>query len=202
MGVFVAILTFIAMVMRMFLDVFIFNPGQEGASMKIINSVLNAFIIGVTVIVVAIPEGLPLAVTISLAFSVSKMYEENNLVRKLHASETMGGVNEICTDKTGTLTQNRMTVMAIYSENAITEGRNYVGLVKRPFCETIAQSVLWNCSAFVETEKNGQKICKGNVTEVGMINYLMKSGVDVERFIQDKEGKIEMQIPFDSKRKR
>jgi P-type Ca2+ transporter type 2C len=53
---------------------------------------------------VAVPEGLPLAVTISLAFSVSKMYKENNLVRKLHASETMGGANELCTDKTGTLT--------------------------------------------------------------------------------------------------
>ena len=53
---------------------------------------------------VAIPEGLPLAVTLSLAFSVNKMFKENNLVRKLHASETMGGANEMCTDKTGTLT--------------------------------------------------------------------------------------------------
>lgn len=66
--------------------------------------ILNAFIIAVTVIVVAVPEGLPLAVTISLAFSVSKMFKENNLVRRLHASETMGGANEMCTDKTGTLT--------------------------------------------------------------------------------------------------
>ena len=62
------------------------------------------FIIAVTVVVVAVPEGLPLAVTISLAFSVSKMKEENNLVRKLEASETMGGADQICTDKTGTLT--------------------------------------------------------------------------------------------------
>jgi P-type E1-E2 ATPase len=122
MGVFVAVLTFIAMVVRMLFDIFLFNPGQEGVSSIIINSVLDAFIIAVTVIVVAVPEGLPLAVTISLAFSVSKMYEEHNLVRKLHASETMGGVNEICTDKTGTLTQNRMTVMALYTENAVTEG--------------------------------------------------------------------------------
>jgi P-type E1-E2 ATPase len=72
--------------------------------------ILNAFIIAITVIVVAVPEGLPLAVTISLAFSVSKMFKENNLVRKLHASETMGGADEICSDKTGTLTQNKMTV--------------------------------------------------------------------------------------------
>lgn len=57
-------------------------------------------------VVVAIPEGLPLAVTMSLAYSVMKMKKENNLVRTLHASETMGGANEICTDKTGTLTKN------------------------------------------------------------------------------------------------
>ncbi len=63
-------------------------------------------IIGITVIVVAVPEGLPLAVTIALAYSVMKMKSENNLVRKLHASETMGGATEICTDKTGTLTKN------------------------------------------------------------------------------------------------
>ncbi len=69
-----------------------------------LNAVLNAFIIAVTIVVVAVPEGLPLAVTISLAFSVSEMFKENNLVRKLQASETMGGANEICTDKTGTLT--------------------------------------------------------------------------------------------------
>ena len=66
--------------------------------------IISAFILAVTIVVVAIPEGLPLAVTISLAFSVSKMLKENNLVRKLHASETMGGANEMCTDKTGTLT--------------------------------------------------------------------------------------------------
>ena len=77
-------------------------------------AVLNAFIIAVTVIVVAVPEGLPLAVTLSLAFSVSQMFKENNLVRKLHASETMGGANEICTDKTETFTQNRMTVQRLF----------------------------------------------------------------------------------------
>jgi Ca2+ transporting ATPase len=69
-----------------------------------IRGVMNAFILGVTIVVVAVPEGLPLAVTISLAYSVGKMFKENNLVRRLDASETMGGANEICTDKTGTLT--------------------------------------------------------------------------------------------------
>ncbi len=66
------------------------------------------FIIGITIIVVAIPEGLPLAVTLSLAYSVKKMANEHNLVKNLDAAETMGGANEICTDKTGTLTLNQM----------------------------------------------------------------------------------------------
>ena len=66
---------------------------------------------------VAVPEGLPLAVTISLAYSVMKMKLENNLVRKLDASETMGGANEICTDKTGTLTKNQMSVKEFYTSD-------------------------------------------------------------------------------------
>ena len=90
--------------------------------MRNLMEVLDAFIIAVTVIVVAVPEGLPLAVTISLAFSVSKMSDLNNLVRKLDASETMGGADQICTDKTGTLTQNKMTVMSIYHEGKVTVG--------------------------------------------------------------------------------
>ncbi|XP_068516498.1 plasma membrane calcium-transporting ATPase 4 isoform X8 [Anas acuta] len=72
------------------------------------------FIIGVTVLVVAVPEGLPLAVTISLAYSVKKMMKDNNLVRHLDACETMGNATAICSDKTGTLTMNRMTVVQAY----------------------------------------------------------------------------------------
>lgn len=67
-------------------------------------SFVNAVIIAITIVVVAVPEGLPLAVTISLAYSVNQMKNENNLVRRLEAAETMGGANEILTDKTGTLT--------------------------------------------------------------------------------------------------
>ena len=71
-----------------------------------IMEIIEYFILALTVVVVAIPEGLPLAVTLSLAFSVKKMLVDNNLVRKLEACETMGGANNICSDKTGTLTKN------------------------------------------------------------------------------------------------
>ena len=72
--------------------------------------ILDFIIVGIAVVVVAIPEGLPLAVTLSLAFSVKKMLKDNNLVRKMEACETMGGANNICSDKTGTLTMNQMTI--------------------------------------------------------------------------------------------
>ena len=77
-------------------------------------SLLNFFVIGITVLVVAVPEGLPLAITIALAYSVKKMLKDNNLVRHLHACETMGNATTICSDKTGTLTMNRMTVVESY----------------------------------------------------------------------------------------
>jgi magnesium-transporting ATPase (P-type) len=82
---------------------------------RFFTELLNTIIIAITVIVVAIPEGLPLAVTISLSFSSAKMQKENNLVRKLASAETMGAVTHICSDKTGTLTQNVMTTMACMS---------------------------------------------------------------------------------------
>jgi P-type Ca2+ transporter type 2B len=78
------------------------------------NDLVKHFIIGVTVLVVAVPEGLPLAVTLSLAYSVKKMMRDNNLVRHLDACETMGNATAICSDKTGTLTTNRMTVVQSY----------------------------------------------------------------------------------------
>lgn len=108
-GVYAAILTFMAIVIRLLINIFV-QQTVSFMDFRNVTAILNAFILAITVIVVAVPEGLPLAVTIALAFSVQKMFKENNLVRSLHAAETMGGANEICTDKTGTLTQNRMTV--------------------------------------------------------------------------------------------
>jgi P-type E1-E2 ATPase len=103
LGFYVAMLTFGALVVRLMISNMMVGS-TAFLQWSNVTYILNAFIIAVTIVVVAVPEGLPLAVTISLAFSVQKMFKENNLVRRLHASETMGGANEICSDKTGTLT--------------------------------------------------------------------------------------------------
>jgi P-type E1-E2 ATPase len=104
-GVYVSILTFIAMTVNLVVKTGL-DKSKTIWNMETLSNLVTFLIIAITVIVVAVPEGLPLAVTIALAYSVMKMKKENNLVRKLHASETMGGANEICTDKTGTLTKN------------------------------------------------------------------------------------------------
>jgi P-type E1-E2 ATPase len=82
-------------------------------SIDVAGMILNHFMVAVTLIVVAVPEGLPMSVTLSLAMSMRRMLKTNNLVRKMHATETMGAATVICTDKTGTLTRNQMTVASL-----------------------------------------------------------------------------------------
>ena len=89
------------------------NNKLEDPRLSVAKQILDIIILCISIIVVAIPEGLPLAVTLSLAFSIKKMMDYNNLVRKMHACETMGGANYICTDKTGTLTKNEMSVFQV-----------------------------------------------------------------------------------------
>jgi calcium-translocating P-type ATPase len=117
-GVYVSILTFMAMTIQLIYRTVTVKDAdgntQSLFTIDTLKELVGYVIIAITVIVVAVPEGLPLAVTISLAYSVMQMKKENNLVRKLDASETMGGANEICTDKTGTLTKNQMTVKEVY----------------------------------------------------------------------------------------
>jgi P-type E1-E2 ATPase len=101
-----------------------------------------------------------------------KMKKENNLVRKLDASETMGGANEICTDKTGTLTKNLMTVKEFYTLDQVYQGRpgNFKNLKTS---QLLTEGVLFNCSARIERGDHGKFVPKGNCTEQGLINFLM-----------------------------
>ncbi|XP_016521776.1 plasma membrane calcium-transporting ATPase 1 isoform X6 [Poecilia formosa] len=115
-GLLMSAITVIILVVLFVVDTFWFQglPWVKDCTPIYIQFFVKFFIIGVTVLVVAVPEGLPLAVTISLAYSVKKMMADNNLVRHLDACETMGNATAICSDKTGTLTMNRMTVVQAY----------------------------------------------------------------------------------------
>jgi Ca2+ transporting ATPase len=121
--------------------------------------------------VVAVPEGLPLAVTIALAYSVNKMKDENNLVRYLQACETMGGANNICSDKTGTLTKNLMTVTRIFVEENSYEVIDRE-VCKEHTCRLLNLSVTNNSNATPKIERQGSDITSnqiGNKTECALL---------------------------------
>lgn len=121
-GKYSAAATFTAMFLHYIYDCFMEESFVDSfISVTTIHELIEYFIIAVSIIVVAVPEGLPLSVTIALAYSVGKMKEENNLVRYLQACETMGGADNICSDKTGTLTKNLMTVTKVFVESHVHE---------------------------------------------------------------------------------
>uniref|UniRef100_A0A673HRJ0 Calcium-transporting ATPase n=1 Tax=Sinocyclocheilus rhinocerous TaxID=307959 RepID=A0A673HRJ0_9TELE len=134
------------------------------------------FIIGVTVLVVAVPEGLPLAVTISLAYSVKKMMKDNNLVRHLDACETMGNATAICSDKTGTLTTNRMTVVQIYVEDQHFRDIPRPDQINPKTLELITSAIAVNCaytSNIMAADKEGGLPKQvGNKTECALLGFV------------------------------
>ena len=140
---------------------------------------VNAFIIAVTVIVVAIPEGLPMAVTIALAYSVDKMKREHNLVKHLDKSEAMGNVNNVCTDKTGTLTLGVMRVCAFYIEE------QDIRLSKDKINDDNLRNLIWNCIykniTCVETiDEKGKPVLNGDMTEKALYTYLKEASYPLE----------------------
>ncbi|KAM4695756.1 plasma membrane calcium-transporting ATPase 3 isoform 1-T1 [Rhinophrynus dorsalis] len=135
------------------------------------------FIIGVTVLVVAVPEGLPLAVTISLAYSVKKMMKDNNLVRHLDACETMGNATAICSDKTGTLTTNRMTVVQSYIGDTHYKEKPEPSSLNSKILDLLVNAIAINCAyttKILPPEKEGalpQQV--GNKTECALLGFVL-----------------------------
>ena len=146
---------------------------------------LRYFMMAVTLIVMAVPEGLPMAVTLALALNMRRMLKSNNLVRKLTASETMGAVTVICTDKTGTLTQNRMTVSAVEMYNEKEEGRNGVS----DFLD-LQKAIALNTTATHNV---------GNPTEQALLQWLQSQDVDYEQLRRDSS--VTAREPFSTERK-
>ena len=115
-GLFAGVVTFMIIIVLTVVDMI---RDDKYFRSKDVEALINGFLIAVTVLVVAVPEGLPLAVTLSLAFSVKKMLQDENLVRKFHACETMGSATYICSDKTGTLTLNQMYMIKFWNMEEI-----------------------------------------------------------------------------------
>jgi Ca2+ transporting ATPase len=143
---------------------------------------INFMIIGVTVLVVAVPEGLPLAVTLSLAYSVKKMMLDNNLVRHLDACETMGNATSICSDKTGTLTTNRMTVVQSYIAGRYYGSNDPVRFdqISPEFGKIIVEAISINSGYASQTfppKKEGEQVIQlGNKTECALLGFVNSLG--------------------------
>ncbi len=146
---------------------------------------LQTLMVAVTLVVVAVPEGLPMAVTLSLAYSMRRMLKTNNLVRKMHACETMGATTVICTDKTGTLTQNQMQVA----------DEKFFG---NPSDDVLIEGIAVNSTA--QLDLSGDKVqVLGNPTEGALLLWLHKRGVNYLD-VKDKTQRIE-ELPFSTERK-
>lgn len=156
--------------------------------------VLQTLMIAVTLIVVAVPEGLPMAVTLSLAYSMRRMLKTNNLVRKMHACETMGATTVICTDKTGTLTQNQMSI----------EETQFYGLSNQTLgtdetSRLIKEGIALNSTASLDLSNPDKPVVLGNPTEGALLLWLRKNGVDYRKLKEDTN--VVEELPFSTERK-
>ena len=161
--------------------------------MGIVSAMLHNFMIAVTLIVVSVPEGLPMSVTLSLALSMNRMLKTNNLVRKMHACETMGATTVICTDKTGTLTQNRMQV---YESNFFALGGD--SLSDDKISMLVKEGIAVNATANLNRDGGVVKTI-GNPTEAALLLWLDKQGADYLPLREN--AKVLSRLTFSTERK-
>lgn len=200
-GLYAAILTFTVLAIKELY--FIFYTGTHAFHIK---PFLDFVIVAVTIVVVAIPEGLPLAVTISLAYSMKQMQQDNCLVRVLAACETMGGATNICSDKTGTLTCNQMSVvrgwLAEKSFDLTSETFDFSALPKS-VVDALCDSLSLNSTAEEKIDEEGKKVWDGNKTEQGLLRFVSeKLEFDYMACRKKYTRETRKQWPFNSEKKR
>jgi len=187
------IISFVLLFVGMVLGIHeILLPSQDLTSL--LAHTLNTLMIAVTLIVVAVPEGLPMAITLSLAYSMRSMLKTNNLVRKMHACETMGAATIICTDKTGTLTQNKMQV----HETRFYNLKEQIIDINDNECQLIAEGIAVNSTASLDFSKSSPSTI-GNPTEGALLLWLHNQGIDYRNIKENAERIYE--VPFSTERK-
>eukprot|EP00767_Chilomastix_cuspidata_P003578 gnl/Chilomastix_cuspidata/37.p1 GENE.gnl/Chilomastix_cuspidata/37~~gnl/Chilomastix_cuspidata/37.p1 ORF type:complete len:1035 (-),score=582.19 gnl/Chilomastix_cuspidata/37:51-3155(-) len=205
-GIGAAILTFLGLVLRWGLD--IAQDKKDGIEFdaKAFVDWVDFFIIAITIIVVAVPEGLPLAVTISLAFSMKRMMKDQNFVRKLQACETMGGCQAICSDKTGTLTLNQMTVVRVVTGETLYDVEHPDATPRKEDIHPFARDMLLvnsavNSSAnLLDRADDDRPFVSGSKTEGALLLLARAFGADYAAF--RKQLDVVEEFSFSSARKR
>ncbi|XP_068662451.1 putative calcium-transporting ATPase 11, plasma membrane-type [Aristolochia californica] len=204
-GLVFSVMTFVVLVIRLLVGKALHDEFFKWTSQDALE-ILNYFAISVTMIVVAVPEGLPLAVTLSLAFAMKKLMNDKALVRHLSACETMGSASCICTDKTGTLTTNKMVVNKVWicEEEKLCDSGNSTADLKAKLSETIfstlLQSLFQNTSSEVVKGKDGKRNILGTPTETALLEFGLHCGGDFDTIRH--ESTILKVEPFNSVRKK
>ncbi|XP_034724795.1 plasma membrane calcium-transporting ATPase 2 isoform X4 [Etheostoma cragini] len=207
-GLLMSAITVIILVLYFAIDNFVLQkqPWMPECTPIYVQYFVKFFIIGVTVLVVAVPEGLPLAVTISLAYSVKKMMKDNNLVRHLDACETMGNATAICSDKTGTLTTNRMTAVQCYMGDVHYREIPDPGALSPKLLDLLVNSISLNSAYTTKIlppdKEGGLPKQVGNKTECGLLGLVLDLKRDYQPIRnQIPEEKLYKVYTFNSSRK-
>ena len=199
-------LTFVFMILYLTLDIMI--SADELLSNRTLEQMLNIFTIAVAIVIVSVPEGLPLAVSLAMAFSVDYMKKDNLLVKKMAACETLGYIKDICTGKTATLTQNNMRVLKYFTGETQYDfkdgNKTELSTLNLKLKDTIVSCIIMNCDARIEMSEEGLYEPTGNGTEVAMLHFLLENEIDLRDLISKRqtESEHECSIPFNSIRKR
>lgn len=221
-GLSIAMLLFVVLFIKFLVQL----PRSRDSPFEKGQTLLRIVIVAITVLVIAVPEGLPLAVTLALAIAVTRMLKDNNLVRVLAACETMGNATSVCCDKTGTLTMNKMMVMAgtlgttyrfrfstdeVYKDQpdppqAAPDSESFsihdsVSMLSAEFRKILLQSIVINSTAFEVVTNDGRPRFVGSMTEAALLSFAKErlgvGAIDVERA----NATTVQVIPFDSRRK-
>ena len=198
-GLILAVITFLAMVLHLAFE--LISGERSIKSLDNLRDLVNFFLLAILVIVIAVPEGLPLAVTLALAYSVGKMKHENNFVKHLASCEIMGGANNICSDKTGTLTQNKMKVVNLFIDDHDYKTDEFnKDDIQKEILELLCMNICINSDATPKYDKNGISEHLGNKTECALLDLAMSWDCKYTDYRLAEN--IQDVLPFSSKNKR
>ncbi|KAI1293186.1 hypothetical protein EDD11_008498 [Mortierella claussenii] len=202
LGMAAAIAMLVTLVVKYFVQHALSNdPMPDGA--QIFSDMVRIVIQAITIVVVAVPEGLPMAVTLALAYATTQMLKDNNLVRVLSACETMGNATTVCSDKTGTLTQNKMTVvegtLSLQTFTNLDDAKNWKKGVKDEIAQIIIEGIALNSSAFEDKDEKGNLAFVGSKTESALLGFIKFLGASYSN-IRAETNVVKM-YPFSSAKK-
>ncbi|KAG0049395.1 hypothetical protein BGZ83_005803 [Gryganskiella cystojenkinii] len=202
LGMAAAIAMLVTLIVKYFVQASLSDEDYPSGS-QIFSDMVKIVIQAITIVVVAVPEGLPMAVTLALAYATTQMLKDNNLVRVLSACETMGNATTVCSDKTGTLTQNKMTVvegtLSLHPFVGADKAKTWKAEVAPDVAQAIIEGIALNSSAFEDKDERGNLAFIGSKTESALLGFIKSLGASYSNIRADV--KVVKVYPFSSMKK-